>query len=72
MYINLSNRLETCLGIVKRRSCRYSSALHPGTRAVLPRTVGISNGLFRTLEVYIKVLHVLDCISEGPLCTVMH
>ena len=33
---------------------------------VLPRTVGISNGLSRTLEVYRKVLHVLDCIL-GPL-----
>ena len=32
---------------------------------VLPRTIGILNGLSHTLEVYRKVLHVLDCISEG-------
>ena len=49
--------LEMCLSVVKRKSCRYSSALHPGTHAVLPRTIGISNGLSHTLEVYRKVLH---------------
>ena len=70
--INLSDRIAMCLGIVKRRSYRYSSALHPGTRVVLPHTVGISNGLSHTLEVYRKVLHVIDCISEGPLCMIMH
>ena len=67
LYRNLSDKLVTCSGVVKCRSCRYMPALQPGTRAVLPRTVGISNGLSHTLEVYRKVLHVLDCISEGPL-----
>ena len=68
----LSDKLVTCFGVVKRRSCHYFSALQPRTHAVLPRLVGISNEFSRTLEVYRKVLHVLDCISEGPLWTVVH
>ena len=72
LHSNWSDRLETCSGVVKCRSCRYLVALHPGTRVVLPRTIGISNDLSCTLEVYRKVLHVLDYISEGPLCMVMH
>ena len=64
--------LEMCLGVLKRRSCHYSPALQPKTHAVLPRTVDISNGLSHTLEVYRKVPHILDCISEGPLWKVVH
>ena len=72
LHSNLSDRLETFSGVFKRRNCRYLSALHPGTHAVLLHTINISNGLSRTLEVYGKVLHVLDCILEGALCTFMH
>ena len=50
--------LETCSGIVKRRSCRYLSALHSGDRVVLPRTsfvVGFS--CTSSLLGYIEFLH---------------
>ena len=63
----MSDRLETFSGVVKCRSCCYLSALQPRTHAVLPRIVGISNEISHTLELYRKVLHILDCISEGPL-----
>ena len=43
-----------CSGAVKRRSCCYSSTLYPRTRAFLPHTVGISNDLSHTLDVYIR------------------
>ena len=72
LYINLSDKLVTCSGIIKHRNCHYSPALQPGTHAVLPCTVSILNDLSHTLEVYRKVLHVLDCISEGPLLKVVH
>ena len=65
-------KLVTCFGVVKRDNYRFMHALHPEDCVVLPRTVGISNGLSRTLEVYRKVLHVIDCISKGPFCTVVH
>ena len=47
-------------------------ALHPGNCVVLSRTIGISNDLSRTLEVYRKVLHVLNCILEGAFRTIVH
>ena len=72
LYRNLSDKLVTISGIVKRRICRYSPALQLGTHVVLPCTVSISNGLSCTLEVYRKVLHALDCILEGPLWEVVH
>ena len=34
----MSDKLKTCLGIVKCRSYRYLSASHPGTCTVLPCT----------------------------------
>ena len=57
----------TCSGVVNVGAVVNLSALQPRTRAVFPLTIGISNGLSCTLEVYIKVLHVLGSISEGPL-----
>ena len=66
MYRNLSDKLVTCSGVVKHRSCHYFPALQLWNHTVLPRTISISNELSCTLEVCIKVLQVLNCISEGP------
>ena len=71
----MSDRLETCSSLVKRRSCRYLFILHPGARAVLPHTIGISNGLSHTLEVYRKVLTYSIVYQRAPcvrLCIRQH
>ena len=69
---NLSDRVETCSDVVKRRSCHLFPVLHIGDRVVLPCTTGILNDLSCTLEVYQKVLHILSCISKGPFWIVVH
>ena len=66
------SKLVTCSDVVKRGSCHLFSALHPRDRFFLTRIVGTLNDLPHTLEVYRKVLHVLDFISEGPFRTVVH
>ena len=47
-------------------------ALHRKDFVVLPCTISIYNELSCTLEVYRKVLHVLDFMSEGPFRMVVH
>ena len=64
-------KLVTCFGIVNPGSYRLLPTMQFGVCAVPPRTFGMSNDLSRTLEVYQKVLHVLDCILKGPFHTVV-
>ena len=71
-FVARCDSLETCFDDFKCRSYHFLVALHPGDRVVLPRTTGISNVLSHTLEVYLKVLYVLSCVSEGPFRTVVH